>query len=373
MPIQFYLGRDLQGQDSEPTFHQEIAAILPICRHLWVKLNPLKEVYAVIINNQRIGVGQELAPDLVIISEMGLGVVELKDSFGLINCREPFGHWMAGKHQIMSYDRLGVDEHGRNKEFINPAMQVRFYARAIRQHLLSPKPRAWLPGENPFWGKMKLQTAICFTNLLADIRQAKRDIIARYPPGKVLEEWEVLSLLTPAEIAEWTFNLRFDVQTGHADYYRPLKLSPDEVVMLAEQFFGGKAWDKIIGYLQAGLEPFGYLCILDDNGQASFSYHLEHADTLIGRDPEACTLVIPGSHTSVSRKHARIIRTEKGVFITDTGSSHGTFLNKKQIHGLEPVPPGAIISLGPDNPGTTCRLKFTLEPPSPTLPTTTTQ
>ena len=372
MPVHFYLGKDLQGHASEPVFHHEIAGIVRICRHLWVKLNDLDEVYAVIVNIQRIGVGEELAPDLVVISEMGLGVVETKESFGVIDCHDPTGTWFADKHAIMSFDRLGVDEMGKKQLYANPAIQVRTYARAIRKHLLSKQPRAWLPSENPFWGRMKLQTAVCFTNLLADTSKCQKEIIAHYPPGRILETWEVLSVLTPAEVAEWVFNLRFDVQTGHADYYRPSKLSADEVLMLAEKFFGGKQWDKMLDYIQAGLKPFAYLSIIDKNDQASFCYHLEHDDTLLGRDAGACTLIIPGSYKSVSRVHARLIRTEDGVFIKDTNSSHGTFLNGKPVLGLELVTPRSMIQLGSDDMPAFCKLQYTLTPPPSALPTTTT-
>jgi len=369
MPIHFYIGRDLQNRASEPIFHQESNAIHRICRYLWIKYQQQEKAYALIANVQRIGTGQELSPDIVLISELGIGVVELKDNFGVINCQNPHGRWLAGPHPIMAYDKRANDASGKKKDHINPANQVRYYASCIRQDLLNTKHSQWFRGDTTYLNSIKINTAVCFSNPQAITGHCQKQIIANYPPGKVLAPWEVLSVITPAEIAEWVLNLRFDVQMGHADWYRPLRLFSSDVVMMAEEFFGGEAWHEMSVFMQSETVPYAYLKLLDNEGNSIFTYKLEQEEILIGRDPNACTLVIPGSYPLVSRKHARMLRTPDGVILEDVGSSHGILLNGMLVKDRVFVHSNAIITLGSSNNPNPCQLQFTKDPPPPPGPT----
>jgi pSer/pThr/pTyr-binding forkhead associated (FHA) protein len=49
---------------------------------------------------------------------------------------------------------------------------------------------------------------------------------------------------------------------------------------------------------------------------------------LIGRDAE-CEIVIPDRQ--VSRQHARITNTGKGIVLEDLGSKNGTFVNNQPV------------------------------------------
>ena len=53
---------------------------------------------------------------------------------------------------------------------------------------------------------------------------------------------------------------------------------------------------------------------------------------IIGRSPD-CDLVVP--HTSVSRKHCQIDEIEGSLYVTDLGSSNGTFINNKRLSPSE--------------------------------------
>ncbi|MBW2733244.1 MAG: protein kinase [Deltaproteobacteria bacterium] len=55
----------------------------------------------------------------------------------------------------------------------------------------------------------------------------------------------------------------------------------------------------------------------------------------------------------ISRKHAKITRMEHGSFVVeDLGSSNGTFVNDRRVHGQQPLRPGDRIRIGG------CRIRF---------------
>ena len=360
MPVYFYMGRDLVGRASEPVFHQEMIGVERICRHIWQKFQAQDKTYAVILNVQRIGVGQELSPDLVVISELGVGVVELKDYFGRINCEKPNGRWMAGTEPIMAFGRGEVDERGKPQYYINPAIQVRYYASCIRQELLNQPPLRWIKDNPDYWQKIKIQTAVCFTNTRAITSLCNQKVSANYRPGRTLPDWEIFSVITPAEFASWMLSLRFDVQMSHADWYGALSISPHEVLDLAEHFFGGQIWNGLTPFLQSPREPLGYLYLLDEHNREIFCFHLEHDDVLIGRKAETCGVIIPDTEAfqAVSREHARILSTAQGIYMEDANSLHGTFIDGEPVNERRQLKPGAIISLGSNDPAGPCRLKF---------------
>lgn len=66
----------------------------------------------------------------------------------------------------------------------------------------------------------------------------------------------------------------------------------------------------------------------------------------IGRDKE--NDIVIGGANSVSRKHAVIEKKADRYFITDVGSTNGTFLNNKKItaNRMEPIKPGDTLKIG---------------------------
>jgi serine phosphatase RsbU (regulator of sigma subunit) len=73
------------------------------------------------------------------------------------------------------------------------------------------------------------------------------------------------------------------------------------------------------------------VCI-GDNGREYFE--LASDETLVGRD-HFCDIVLR-NHT-VSRQHARIVRTIDGFFIEDLSSLNGTYLNGRRLEGRTPI------------------------------------
>ena len=50
---------------------------------------------------------------------------------------------------------------------------------------------------------------------------------------------------------------------------------------------------------------------------------------------------------SVSKQHARLTHSDEGYRIEDLGSSNGTFVNGKRVHGEQEIQPGDLLRLGP--------------------------
>lgn len=67
---------------------------------------------------------------------------------------------------------------------------------------------------------------------------------------------------------------------------------------------------------------------------------------IIGRSPGHATMVL--AHGEVSRAHAEVLRTERGVTVRDLGSANGTFLCNVRV-GSSPVdlPIGKALTVGP--------------------------
>lgn len=354
MPVYFYLGRDLRGQYSEPVFQHESRGIQRICRHLWRSFQNSNDTVAVITNIKAIGSKRKLSPDMVILTRLGIGILELKDHFGQINCSQPKGPWYAGKVKMMDSEGNVAE---KAEKPVNPAQQVRTYARVIHEELLSNNPEAWLPGEHNSWQDMKLHTGVCFTNLLADISGCEKTIIKNYPPKKELAEWEILSVLNPASVSSWVFDLRFNLNTGRTGGFHTQHLYPGEVTGLAERFFHGIRWQAMESFLLAHPPIYASLDLLDTSGKTVFRYYLDQDDMLAGR-AEGCAIQISPDFHSVSRHHARIIRTNQGIFMEDTQSKHGTLLNGRACKARMPLHHNDILTLGG-----VCHLRFTQAQP----------
>jgi hypothetical protein len=74
-------------------------------------------------------------------------------------------------------------------------------------------------------------------------------------------------------------------------------------------------------------------------GRPLKSYTFAKDVVSIGRDPESDIFL---DNTGVSRRHARIVCAEGGVYVEDLGSANGTYLNQKKVqkgyvHSDEPV------------------------------------
>jgi hypothetical protein len=140
MPVKVYVSRDSQGQPWSPDHEHEARSVIEIVKKLWLAFNSQKQLYAVAANLHR------PSADLVILSERGIGIVELKHYYGRISRQG--STWYAGKTRI----KAGSESKG----YRNPHEQVQDYAAEIRSALIGPtrqpfgsaQGRPWLPGRH---------------------------------------------------------------------------------------------------------------------------------------------------------------------------------------------------------------------------------
>jgi hypothetical protein len=365
MPVHIYLGKDLSGHVHEYKYRHEVEGFRRICSYIWDKLHYQEKVFALIANLRKTGIGRELTPDLVIISELGLGIMELKHSFGVIDCGNPNGAWRAGPIRIKPY-KGGPNDEEEGGSYLNPHKQIQDYARQVRQDLLVQKLRNNLSIEIAELENIKVNTAICFTNLDAILAGCKEAVRIHYRPDGALEPWENFSVLTPVETPEWAAELRFEINQGPANWYRLISLSADEIPGLAKDFFGGTQWKQMTDLMLKDRKPFAFLELVI-GGKSVQIFRLEHEEILIGRDQDYCQVVVSSRFTNISRKHARIIQMVDGIFIEDIGNSSGTFVDGVKVdRRIALNRSGQLITLGGSSPGhNVCTLRFQKEITAP--------
>ena len=85
------------------------------------------------------------------------------------------------------------------------------------------------------------------------------------------------------------------------------------------------------------------MLIIESGHAAGQRWLLDRDLVIIGRAPKACDLVIPDRE--VSRRHAKIERTETGFVITDLGSKNGTSVNSSLLNAPHLLQDGDEITL----------------------------
>lgn len=83
------------------------------------------------------------------------------------------------------------------------------------------------------------------------------------------------------------------------------------------------------------------MAVATDRGPRLVAFRM--SNLLIGRLPDNHLAL---NHASVSRRHARISVTQKGVFLEDMGSQNGSTVNGTPVQGTVPVRPGDILRIG---------------------------
>lgn len=357
MPVKIYVGQDIQKFTHFPDKSHEARGVRQICEYLWdIWHHGSSRHYAIVANPKRTHTGRELSADLVLISELGIGVVELKGSYNEIDCGKPNSAWYAGPARIKS-GALPFAEGG----YRNPHKQVQAYAAAIRDDLIESLA---MPGGPEEWEQFKFQTAVCFTNPRAEIETCQDAVGELWWRKKELAEWEEFSVMAPKDMREWGADLRFDMDMGAAYGYRSYAWSPEQVHRLATEFFGARVWLEM-NHSMTPDAPFAFLS-LKKHDRTMRIYGVSHEVATVGRANES-HVFISGEYPNVSRNHAVITRELKGFTIEDV-SSNGTYLQGKRLVKFRkyPLQEGDVIMLGGNGNGTkACTLEFSRHAPPP--------
>lgn len=356
MSLTIYVGRDIQDETQLPGTHHESRDVRALCRYLaqtW--FHDHSRHYALIAGPLRTGTFREIAPDLVIVSQLGVGIMELKNYRGRMDCSQKNGPWTA--------DDAVIDAGSA----ANPLRQVLAYAAAIKQDLIADMR---LPGDLSDWDEMKLQTAVCFTHPYADVIDCERQV-QQYPLDKTMKKvGGPFSVITPRQTLAWAEDLRFGVSMGMMYQNRPLQWTPQQVQHVAADFFGAREWESLNRWAEsAAKRPYGYCTLLDDREPAPVA-PLRRVQATVGRESTNDVIISP-TYGGVGRVHARFTYAWlDAVVIEPLSPAYGVWVNGQRTQKRE-LADGDEIVLGPaDAPQTGCRLRFTLTQP-PAAPTET--
>ena len=319
MTVKYYVGKNRD-------MVHEAMPITDIIKQIHYSYNHLFDTPCVVMAN----IDKPAKADLVIVTDKGLGVIELKHVPGRISEDKESHNWFFEKELLNA---------GNHNKHGNPNEQVRKYARSIRYWV-----RKKFGDDSPKWNPLKIQTAVCFTHEAADFSA----LFELYPKSNV-----DFQILKPDQIVQWIAGLRF----GNV----PLKLTTQQLEHeVVKEIFGVMEWQEIEPIVEKVWQPFGYLQ-LDD-----VTFPLMSRQVKIGKKAESCTVIIPKSFRRVSRVHAQIEQKLGEIVLTDLGSKNGIFVNDgKRITQATALRNGDKIALG--GPGTdekSCLLEFSLEPPT---------
>jgi hypothetical protein len=334
MTVELYAGKDPQGRLWEPDFTHEANAAIRIIGSAWRAFHASRELYLLAFNLHSPNI------DLLVISERGIGLLEMKAHRGAITI-DPDGHWLAGGEKMLGYKAVTGREHP-GSSYLNPHGQVQGHGDRLQERLL-PVIREQYPELTR--GKrrhLRMQSCVCFTNPEVDL-SAMRDAVPEWSRGR-LKPWESdFSVIVPAEVPEWISGLRFEVKQQDLPPYYPFRLDPAKQRTLLAELFEVDRWKAVERMLP--IHRFGRLQqIRDARTVAAFS--LWEEETFLGRDHLKCTIVVPQEYTKVSRMHAVIRREADGIVLEDLRSHNGTFLDGRRIDGKAVLQEGAVIALG---------------------------
>ncbi len=334
MTVELYVGKDPQGRIWEPDFTHEANAAIRIIGPSWRAFHASRELYLLAFNLHTPNI------DLLVLSERGLGLLEMKSHHGAIGI-DPDDHWLAGGEKMLGYKAVtGRERPGSS--YLNPHDQVQGHGDRLQERLL-PVIREQYPELTR--GKrrnLRMQTCVCFTNPDVDL-SGMRETVPEWSRGR-LKSWESdFSVIAPAEVPEWISSLRFEVKQQDLPPYYPFRLDPAKMRPLLAQLFEVERWKAVERMLP--IHRYGRLQQIRD-GRTVAAFSLWEEETFLGRDHLKCTIVIPQECAKVSRMHAVIRREAAGIVLEDLRSHNGTYLDGRRIDEKAILQEGAVIALG---------------------------
>lgn len=330
MSIRAYVPQGYDRQLWPPLHSHEASGAVAMIQRLHQAFAAERDEYAVVVNLQR------PKADLIVLTPLGVGVVELKHYAGVLSVRGE--GWFADDRPV----KAGSEESGH----ANPRAQVQSYAAQLRQSLARRCAAWWGLTEHNLAKVLRVQTAVCFTNPGLHIPAEARAAITRAAEADYSRMGR-FDLLTPQEFPAWAAALRFEVVENAAHQHRPYRLSPQHMAELIEGFQGVE-WSAVTTLMPTDL-AYAYLVAQHQGEQQTFPLHV--LDTGIGRSASHCAVTIPRGYGMVSRVHAQISRYGAQVWLQDRQSSHGTYVNGVRVGQAVMLRAGDRITLGGPYPG----------------------
>lgn len=344
--VEYFVSEDFQGRENPPNYSHETKAVIPMIRQVFAAFHHCSKLYALIANVEHKGA----KADLVVLSESGIGIVELKHYYGKIH--DEGALWKAGPERIKA------------GKYDNPHKQVQAYTATIRDELIGVKRYndPWLSGTYSDWSEFKWNTVVCFTNPKAQLDPFRDDYAQKIYRQKLIKPWEHFDILQPEDFPEWVAQLRFErqnIKQGYASF----RLTPRQIKNIIK-YFEVTPWTEI-NNLMPTHKPYAYALLREDK-ERWLSFALMVDKLKIGRKPEN-EIVIPEQFEQASRDHAIIRRSLGRIYLKDV-SSNGTFVDGKRLvkdkETVLEIGKNPQVTLGGPEPGDkVCLLTFSFEPP----------
>jgi hypothetical protein len=241
MSVRYFVNQDSQGQAQAQDYGHETLAVIDIIKRVYTAFHHHQNLYTIIANL----VKRKAMTDLIVITEWGLGVMELKHDAGPISMRGT--EWYAGSKPIPGNLDLG---------YRNPHEQVQLYAGATRYQLMDiqdsrsfPEIREsstpWLPGKPADWEQFQFGTAVCFTNKAVTFERFPFWHYKKSSRNPHIKAWEQFSILKPAEIPGWVAALHFEFNKRHRREVVPCHLTPEQTIRIVTELFKATEWIEI--------------------------------------------------------------------------------------------------------------------------------
>lgn len=347
MPVQYFVSQELQNWEPSRDSSYETLAVVDIIKRIYESFNQHQHLYAIILNLEK----QDVIPDFVVITEHGMGLLNLHHESGTITREGEV--WCADAKPVASATHLGCR---------NPHEQVQLYARKIRDRLMDVPQgtKPWLVGRYITWQDLIFDTAVCFTHREASIEYFRKYYYQDLKEGKHVKTWERFSIVEPDEIPRWVSTLCFEADLEDLANVQSYRLTQNQIIRIATELFSTTEWTEVDKLMQA-VKPYAYL-LLKQNKKVLMSFALDRDKMIIGRG-ESCDITIPKEFKFVSREHINITRSGNDVFVEDC-SRNGTFINGVLIETPIRLSPGQQITLGGNKfVNGVCILEFSLDPP----------
>jgi len=333
MTVSFYfahetgMGKEL---DFEHSFERRAAFL--IAHDFWDKYHATPKHYALIFNVQAISPYQM---DLIILTNDGMGVVELKNFQQRVCGDIRFSQATPWKYMKNGHVDALVD----SPTYGNPFYQVWTYRKALYGKLSSTKN---LPLPN--WLNHPKQF-----HLYASVASTSAPLFEydfhHYDPSTKLWFTPMWMYL----LSEWAMTLAFGENRT---------LTDKELEVLISHVFHAVPWQEIAQHTRTE-QVWGKL-VVQSGEQAIGAHPLNRGRMRLGRAWNNDLVLDNKTYPGISRHHVTIAQTPEKAMIIDNNSTFGTFLNGERLitHEVYELHYGDRISFGQTNKKANCNLIY---------------
>lgn len=341
MPVTCYIHKDANRQNLLDSDSLDVGVKRMIFTRLQHAFPDSRHVWAVVFHDADSQQRTTPVPDLLILSEHGIGLLNLCHESGSIFRSEDV--WYADGKLVPGNMHIGAH---------NPHDHVQLCAEHLRHHLTTP-PRdgaPWLPGRYLTWQDLTFETAVCFTHPQAHFQHVEN--------GEQTRSWERFQTFGLQELLRWMDRLSFEQNLTDRGGIQSYRLPKGHIDRIIHKLFASSRLEHPPASQPPLQQSYGYL-LLKQHDDIVARFILDHEKMTVGREP-SCDVILPKQYRLVSRVHARLVCTKNAVTINDM-SRNGTFIEGDRVRQPARLSPGQRILLGGDRLAEgVCQLEFSV-------------